>query len=77
MKLYLYIGAIVAALSLLGYSYVKGRIDGKAAVYAKLEKDHISLVRDGIAIDKEVLSADDSTLCSLLGGCVMHDDKTH
>lgn len=71
MKLYLYIGAIVAALSFSGYLYVKGRIDGKAAVYAKLEKDHISLVKDGIAIDKEVLSADDSTLlCMLSGDCL-------
>lgn len=62
-------GAILAAVVLTTSGYVKGRMDGREAVLQRLQDDRITILKDGQAIDNEVLAADSDELCSMLGGC--------
>lgn len=62
-------GAILAAVVLATGGYVKGRMDGREAVLQRLQDDRITILKDGQAIDNEVLAADSDELCSMLGGC--------
>lgn len=66
-------GALAVAAATMTAVYVKGRADGRAVVAAKLAEDRITILRDGKAIDYEVLAADDDALCGLLGGCGVPD----
>ncbi len=54
-------------------AYVYGRQDGRAALVAELASKRITILRDGKAIDNEVLAADDPALCAMLGGCLQSD----
>lgn len=75
-KPWLIAGALAVALAVAAAMtgiYVKGRADGRAVVAAKLAEDRITILRDGKAIDYEVLAADDDALCGLLGGCGVPD----
>ncbi|ESY10492.1 MULTISPECIES: hypothetical protein [unclassified Mesorhizobium] len=58
---------------LVAAAYLYGRHDGRAALAAELAGDRITILRDGKAIDNEVLAADDPALCALLGGCLQPD----
>lgn len=62
---------LVAVLVAVAYLY--GRHDGRAALAAELAGDRITILKDGKAIDNEVLAADDPALCALLGGCLQPD----
>ncbi len=57
-------------LAVSGGLYLKGRHDGRQAVYQALAEDRVKILKDGREIDAEVLSADDDALCRLLGGCL-------
>lgn len=67
------VGALLAISAVLGTTYVKGRVDGRAAVLESLAADRIRIFKDGKEIDDEVLAADDAVLCALLGGCELPD----
>lgn len=75
MKLYLYIGAIVAGLLVMGYVGRTIYVAGQNSIVTKLKDSRITLLKDGKEIDEKVLSADDSELCAFLGGCVQSDAK--
>ncbi len=62
-------GAILAAVVLTAGGYVKGRVDGREAILQRLQDDRITVFKDGVKIDNEVLNADDEELCRLLGNC--------
>lgn len=64
---------IVLAAFLVALAYMIGRMDGRAALAAELAGDRITILKDGKAIDNEVLAADDPALCALLGGCLQPD----
>ena len=61
-------GLIVLPLA-FGAGYVYGVRTHKAAVEAKAKDAKITILKDGKAVDEKVLTADDSALCNLLGGC--------
>lgn len=64
------LGAILlSAVIAGGTGYVKGRVDGRDRVIAKLQADRIKVLKDGQEIDTKVLTADDTALCDFLGGC--------
>jgi hypothetical protein len=75
MKLYLYIGAIVAVLLVVGYVGRTIYVAGQASITNKIKDDRITLLKDGKIIDEKVLSYNDDTLCSVLGGCLQSDAK--
>ncbi|MCO5072136.1 MAG: hypothetical protein M9944_13100 [Rhizobiaceae bacterium] len=52
-----------AATGLYGYS------KGKEAVLNRLKDDRITVLKDGVKIDNDVLASDDFGLCDKLGGC--------
>lgn len=52
-----------AATGLYGYS------KGKETILNRLKDDRITVLKDGVRIDNDVLAADDSGLCDKLGGC--------
>lgn len=67
---------LLAAL-LVAAAYLRGRHDARAAVAAELTSNRITILKDGKAIDNEVLAAGDDALCTLLGGCLQPDsDRT-
>lgn len=66
---YIKLFIIVAAISAIGYSYVRVWNAAQGAVYAKLKDDRITLLKDGKAIDDKVLQADDDELRCLLVDC--------
>lgn len=65
--------AMLLAALLMAAAYLYGRHDGRAALAAELAADRITILKDGKAIDNEVLAADDPALCALLGGCLQPD----
>ncbi|EHK57731.1 hypothetical protein [Allomesorhizobium alhagi] len=67
--------AMLVAGGALGGAYLKGRADGRAVVSDKLKDDRITILKDGKKVDDEVFSADDHSLCALLGGCGLPSDK--
>ncbi|TPM06755.1 MULTISPECIES: hypothetical protein [unclassified Mesorhizobium] len=64
---------IVLAAILVALAYMVGRLDGRAALAAELTGNRITILKDGKAIDNEVLAADDPALCAMLGGCLQPD----
>lgn len=64
--------ALLAAV-LLAAAYLYGRHEGRAALAAELTAGRITILKDGKAIDNEVLAADDPALCAMLGGCLQPD----
>lgn len=66
---YVLIAALLALLAVAGTSYQAGRVHERADIATRLQDSRITVLKDGKAIDDEVLRADDSGLCALLGGC--------
>lgn len=66
---YALLAALLALLAIVATSYQTGRLHERAAIAAKLQDGRITVLKDGKAIDDEVLRADDAGLCALLGGC--------
>ena len=71
---WLRIGAALAVLAALGWSHAAAYRAGKNAVLDRLKDDRITILKDGRRIDEEVLRADDSALCGMLGGCLQDDE---
>lgn len=69
MRIYIYIAVALVMGATHFYTYQAG----KAAVHAELLADRIKIFKDGKEIDAEVLAADDTALCALLGGCLLPD----
>lgn len=67
------IALIAYSAALAGTSYTFGRIEERQALTTRLQDGRISVLKDGKAIDNEILGADDSRLCLLLGGCRVPD----
>lgn len=63
---------VVAAL--LTFSHIYAINYGKGVILSRLSSDRIKVLKDGQAVDKEVLNADDAGLCALLGGCELPDE---
>lgn len=72
--LFRWAGGALAILAVMGGIYLKGRADGSQAVMDRLAADRITILKDNQEIDHEVLRADDTGLCALLGGCELPDD---
>lgn len=62
-------GAILAAVAIGGGSYLWGYSSGKETILNRLKDDRITILKDGQAVDNEVLAADTDQLCAMLGGC--------
>ena len=69
-KGWLIVVAFMAASIALGVSHSIAYRAGKTAVLDRLKDDRITILKDGRRIDDEVLRADDSALCGMLGGCL-------
>lgn len=67
------IGAIVGGLLMFGPIYFYGKSVGKADLVTQLQEDRARIIKDGKQVDERVYTSDDSSLCLLLGGCVMPD----
>lgn len=66
--------AIIAGVVVgLTFTHIYVYNAGKATVRAELLQARVTILKDGKEIDAEVLAADDSALCDLLGGCVLPD----
>ena len=72
--MYLRLAIVGVVLLGLAASHYMAYRSGKEAVLEKLKDDRITVLRDGKEIDNEVLGADDSALCELLGGCGLPDE---
>jgi hypothetical protein len=66
---YMALGALASASIVAGLSIGLGYKWGKQAVYTQIRSQEIRVYKDGRQIDDEVLSAEDDSLCDLLGGC--------
>lgn len=64
---------VIAAL--LTFSHIYAINYGKGVILSRLSQDRIKVLKDGQEVDKEILGADDSTLCGLLGGCELPNSK--
>lgn len=62
-----------AAVALLLAIYVKGRVDGRSALQAKLAADRVVILKNNQEITNEILGSDDDALCAVLGGCELPD----
>lgn len=71
------LAGIVALLVVAGGIYLVGHHEGRLSVLDGLKDQRITILKDGKQIDEKVLGADDSALCSLLGGCELPDDGNH
>lgn len=69
MRLYIYIGIVIAAAAALTYGYARAYKSGKDSVISKLQEDKITVLENGKKIDEKVLAADDSSLVCLLIDC--------
>lgn len=67
-------GALVGAALMAAPAYFYGKAAGKSEITASLQSDRITILKDGTKIDAEALTADDTSLCTLLGGCELPDD---
>lgn len=66
------IGVILAYLPFVNY----GKSLGRAGLIQELQEDRAKILKDGKQVDETVYSADDSALCSLLGGCGVPDESS-
>ncbi|WP_336067147.1 hypothetical protein [Nitratireductor rhodophyticola] len=70
LKLRQALGPVLLLLALAVGIYFYGHHNGKEVVFQRLQSNRITILKDGKAIDVEVLRADDATLCDKLGGCL-------
>lgn len=63
------VGALAGASLAFAAGYLVGRSDGRESVLAGLKDDRITILQDGMAVDKKVIGAEDGQLCQFLGGC--------
>lgn len=66
---YLKLAAGIAIAAVLTFTHIYVYNAGKQSVLTRLTNDRIKVLKDGKEIDTEVLGADDTGLCALLGGC--------
>jgi len=68
-----WLSVILGGLAVLPLAFGAGFIVGvrqhKATVESRAKDDKITILKDGKQIDEKVLTADDSLICSMLGGC--------
>ncbi len=64
------LAAVLAVSVMAGGIYLYGYQRGAASVLQRLQSDRITILKDGKAIDDEVLGADADDLCGFLGGCL-------
>lgn len=64
------LAAVLAVSVIAGGIYLYGHQRGSASVLQRFQSDRITILKDGKAIDVEVLGADDPALCDKLGGCL-------
>lgn len=69
MRIYLYVGIVIAVLAALAYGYASAYKSGKESIVAKLQEDKIVVLENGKKIDEKVLSADDPALICMLIDC--------
>lgn len=70
MRIYLYVGIVIAVLAGIGWYSVTLYNAGKDAVVSKLQDDKIQVLKDGKSVDENVLASDDDgLLCLLLDNC--------
>ena len=67
---YLKLAAAASIAGLLTFTHLYAYNAGKDKILSRLQSDRIEVLKDGKAIDEEVLGADDNLLCDLLGGCL-------
>ena len=60
---------VVGLLAGIPIGYLKGISAGKLALKNELLEDRVISIQKGKEIDEQVLSASDSALCGMLGGC--------
>lgn len=71
---FIILGIVVALLTFTHlYAYNKG----KGVILARLTTDRIRVLKDGQEIDKQVLAADDVSLCAMLGGCGVQEHRAN
>lgn len=72
--LWLAIG-FAAGLSVgLVLGWFKGRSDFGTEIHSKLQDKQIVVFKDGKRIDDKVFTADDASLCTMLGSCELQND---
>ncbi|MBN8241851.1 hypothetical protein JF546_02360 [Nitratireductor aquimarinus] len=71
------LAAVLAVSVIAGGIYLYGHQRGSASVLQRFQSDRITILKDGKAIDVEVLGADDPALCDKLGGCELPDGGDH
>lgn len=70
MKIFYVVIGVLAGLTLgFGGGYLKGKSVGRQEVLTQGLKDRVITLEEGKKIDEKISNADDSALCSILGGC--------
>ncbi len=70
MKAYLYGAAVLAVIGGLAWSHTAAYNAGKNSILTKLSDQRVTVLKDGKAIDEDVLNSnDDGLLCKLLDNC--------
>lgn len=72
---YIKLGVGLAIAAGLTFSHIYVYNAGKQNVLTRLSTERIKVLKDGKEIDTEVLGADDTSLCALLGGCQLPIDS--
>lgn len=68
-RVYLYAGAVIAAVAVLSTTYYSGYSHGTQRILTRLADDRVTVLQDGKRIDENVLAADDDALYCLLVNC--------
>lgn len=63
------LGALIVFPVALGIGFIFGVKHQKSVVAAQVAEAKITILKDGKRVDDKVFDADDTTLCTLLGGC--------
>lgn len=69
MRLYIYIGLVVAVLTALAFGYASAYKSGKNSIVTKLQEDKVVVLKNNQAIDEKTLAADDDSLTCMLIDC--------
>lgn len=67
--LWMVIGAAAISAPMYGFGFYMGDSSRKDKIAAQQASGQIQIYKDGRQIDEKVLSADDATICDMLGGC--------
>ncbi len=69
MRLYIYIGIVVAIIAALAFGYAHAYKSGKESIVTKLQEDKVVVLKNNQAIDEKTLAADDDSLTCMLIDC--------